>query len=45
MRRFTGKLLMLVAVFCAIAAMSAAQDKPGCGRDHVGSWAARRISG
>ena len=28
MRRFTGKLLMLVAVFCAIAAMAAAQDKP-----------------
>jgi uncharacterized damage-inducible protein DinB len=28
MRRFTGKLLMFVAVFCAVAAMAAAQDKP-----------------
>ena len=28
MHRFTGKLLMLVAIFCAIAAMAAAQDKP-----------------
>jgi hypothetical protein len=27
MRRFTGKLLILVAVFCVVAAMAAAQDK------------------
>ena len=28
MRRFSGKLLILVAVFCVVAAMAAAQDKP-----------------
>jgi uncharacterized damage-inducible protein DinB len=28
MRRITGKLLILAAVFCVVAAMAAAQDKP-----------------
>jgi uncharacterized damage-inducible protein DinB len=28
MRRFTGKRLILAAVFCVVAAMAAAQDKP-----------------
>jgi hypothetical protein len=28
MRRFAGKLLILAAVFCVVAAMAAAQDKP-----------------
>lgn len=29
MRRFTGKMLILVAAFCIVAAVAAAQDKPG----------------
>ena len=28
MRRFTGKMLFLAVVFCGVAAMAAAQDKP-----------------
>lgn len=42
MRRFTGKLLILAAVFCVVAAMAAGQDKPA---DKPATAAASGVTG